>query len=148
MLNFTMSRFLFAACLCISILEPSVLAWSEQFTMRWDSLFSYTALFGAARAIDCSPSSIQSILPSNASVNFAYSLPANSTFQVPKGDTGYPTSPVGLPALCAVSVQVKSIGNTTFGFGLFLPEKWNERFLCVVLDISICHFSSLIDVEP
>ncbi|KAF2191548.1 feruloyl esterase B precursor [Zopfia rhizophila CBS 207.26] len=99
--------------------------------MRLDNLLSYGTLFGAVRALDCSPSAIQSILPSNASVNFAYSLPANSTFQVPKGDTGYPTNPIGLPALCAVSVQVQSIGNTTFGFGLFLPSDWNGRFLAV-----------------
>ncbi|KAH7355600.1 feruloyl esterase B precursor [Pyrenochaeta sp. MPI-SDFR-AT-0127] len=99
--------------------------------MRWDSLFGIGALVGAVGALECSSKSIQSILPSNASVNFALAVPANSTFQVPKSDTGYPTSPVGLPALCAVSVQVQSIGNTTFGFGLFLPENWNDRFLAV-----------------
>ncbi|KAF2477627.1 feruloyl esterase B precursor [Lindgomyces ingoldianus] len=82
-------------------------------------------------ALDCSPSAIQSTLPANANVNFAYVLPANSTFQVPQGDTGYPIKPVGLPAVCAVSVQVLSVGNTTFGFGLFLPESWNGRFLAV-----------------
>jgi feruloyl esterase len=103
----------------------------ETFDMRWDSLFRYGVLFGAAQALDCSPSSIQSVLPANASVNWAYPLQANSTLQVPKGDTGYPQNPVGLPALCAVSVQVKSLGNTTFGFGLFLPESWNGRFLAV-----------------
>ena len=41
-------------------------------TMRLDSLLGYGALFGAARALDCSPSAIQAVLPSNASVNFAY----------------------------------------------------------------------------
>lgn len=90
-----------------------------------------SALLGAASALDCSPSAIQAVLPSNASVNFAYNIQTNGTFQVPKGDTGYPTNPVGLPALCAVSVQVQSVGNTTFGFGLFLPENWNGRFLAV-----------------
>jgi feruloyl esterase len=100
-------------------------------TMRWDSVLSYGALAGAALALECSPASIQSVLPSNASVNFAYPVPENSTFQVPKGDTGYPTNPVGLPALCAVSVQVNSIGSSTFGFGLFLPDNWNGRFLAV-----------------
>lgn len=100
-------------------------------TMRWDSILSYGALLGATTALDCSPASIQSVLPSNATVNFAHSLPANSTFEVPKSDTGYPTSPIGLPAVCAVSVQVQSIGNTTFGFGLFLPTDWNGRFLAI-----------------
>lgn len=99
--------------------------------MRLDSVLNYGALVSAVRALDCTPSSIQSVLPLNASVNFAYPVAANSTFQVPKGDTGYPTNPVGLPSLCAVSVQVDSIGSSTFGFGLFLPDDWNGRFLAV-----------------
>jgi hypothetical protein len=99
--------------------------------MSWSSLLPLGALFGTSFAIECSPSAINAILPSNATVNFAYNLPPNATFQVPKSDTGYPQSPVGLPALCAVSVQVKSIGNSTFGFGLFLPEGWNGRLLAV-----------------
>lgn len=99
--------------------------------MRWDSLLGYGALLGAAGALDCSPEAIQSALPSNASLNFAYTLSANSSFQVPQGDTGYPVNPVQLPSLCAVSVQVQSVGNTTFGFGLFLPQSWNGRFLAV-----------------
>ncbi|KAF2448096.1 feruloyl esterase B precursor [Karstenula rhodostoma CBS 690.94] len=95
------------------------------------SFLSYGALLGAASALECSPAAIQSALPSNATVNFAYPIQANGTFQVPAGDTGYPTSPLGLPALCAVSVQVQSVCNTTFGFGLFLPSDWNGRFLAV-----------------
>jgi feruloyl esterase len=88
-------------------------------------------MIGAASALECSPSAIQAALPSNATVNFAYPIQANGSFQVSAGDTGYPTNPVGLPALCAVSVQVQSVGNTTFGFGLFLPSDWNGRFLAV-----------------
>ncbi|KAF2270161.1 feruloyl esterase B precursor [Lojkania enalia] len=99
--------------------------------MRWDDLFSYGVLFRAVRGLECSFSAIQSLLPANATVNFVYPLPENSTFEVPKGDTGYPGNPVGLPALCAVSVQVQSIGKSTFGFGLFLPDRWNGRFLAV-----------------
>ncbi|XP_014551661.1 hypothetical protein COCVIDRAFT_30823 [Bipolaris victoriae FI3] len=99
--------------------------------MQWKSLFSYSVVFGGAQALDCSPSSIQSVLSANASVNWAYPLQENSTLQVPKGDTGYPTNPIGLPALCAISIQVQSIGNTTYGFGLLLPELWNGRFLAV-----------------
>lgn len=93
--------------------------------------FGFGALAGAASALDCSPSAIQSVLPSNATVNFAQIVPENATFQVPESNTGYPTSPIGLPALCAVSVQVESISNTTFGLGLFLPESWNGRFLAI-----------------
>jgi feruloyl esterase len=108
--------------------------------MHWDALspLSATALLGHnivhSHALDCSPKGIASLLPvtSNASVNFAYPLPANSTFEVPAGDTGYPTNPVGLPALCAVSVQVQTPGNSSFGFGLFLPNEWSGRFLYVL----------------
>ncbi|CBY00314.1 similar to feruloyl esterase B precursor [Plenodomus lingam JN3] len=99
--------------------------------MRWEPALGVGALFGVASALDCTSSAIQAILPSNASVNFAQVVSANSTFEVPKSYTGYPESPVGLPASCAVSVQVQSIENTTYGFGLFLPEDWNGRFLAV-----------------
>lgn len=108
-----------------------VLSQAMATAMRWSTLLPFGALIGTGLGLECSPSAIDAILPSNASINFAYNLPANSTFKVPKGDTGYPQSPVGLPALCAVSVQVQSVGNSTFGFGLFLPESWNGRFLAV-----------------
>jgi feruloyl esterase len=98
--------------------------------MKQNTLLSLGALVGAASA-RCDPGSIQAALPSGASVNFAYSLAANSTFQVPNSTTGYPENPQNLPSLCAVSVQVESIGNSTYGFGLFLPDEWNERFLAV-----------------
>ncbi|RMZ68281.1 feruloyl esterase B precursor [Pyrenophora seminiperda CCB06] len=99
--------------------------------MRYSSVCSFAAIARVAMALDCSFSAIQAALPSGLSLNSASLLKANSTFRVPKGDTGYPDSPVGLPALCAVSVQAASIGNTTYGFGLFLPQDWNGRFLAV-----------------
>ncbi|KAF1961651.1 feruloyl esterase B precursor, partial [Byssothecium circinans] len=99
--------------------------------MRGNTLFSFGALFVGAKALDCSPAAIQAALPSNATVNFAYQVKANETFQVPAENVAYPTSPIGLPALCAVSIQVQSIGNSTFGLGLFLPDAWNGRFLAV-----------------
>jgi feruloyl esterase len=99
-------------------------------TMKQATLLSSAALLGAANA-HCDPESIQAALPSGASVNFAYSLAENSTFQVPNSTTGYPVNPENLPALCAVSVQVSSIKNSTYGFGMFLPEEWNGRFLAV-----------------
>ena len=97
------------------------------------TLLSCAALVGAAQALNytCTPSAIQAALPQGASVNFAYPIAANGTFEVSAGDTGYPISPPNLPALCAASIQVQSVGNTTFGFGIFLPEEWNGRFLAV-----------------
>ena len=75
------------------------------------SLISSAALVGTAQALNytCTPSAIQAALPQGASVNFAYPVAANATFNVPKSGTGYPTSPPNLPALCAASIQVKSI---------------------------------------
>lgn len=97
------------------------------------ALVGSAALVGAAQALNytCTPSAIQAALPAGASVNFAYPIAANATFEVPVSDTGYPDSPPNLPALCAASIQVQSTGNSTFGFGLFLPEEWNGRFLAV-----------------
>jgi feruloyl esterase len=98
--------------------------------MRQHALLGLGALSGMANA-KCDAGSIQALLPSGASVNFARSVAANSTFVVPKSDTGYPANAEKLPSLCAVSVQVKSIGNSTYGFGMFLPDDWNGRFLGV-----------------
>jgi feruloyl esterase len=98
--------------------------------MKHSTLFSSGAVLGTAHA-QCDPGTIQSSLPQGASVNFAYPLTANATFEVSKSNTGYPTNAFNLPALCAVSVQVQSIGNSTYGFGLFLPDDWNQRFLAV-----------------
>lgn len=109
------------------------LAISRKSTNMRQHLISSAALVGATHALKytCTPSAIQAALPQGASVNFAYSVAANSTFEVPKSDTGYPDSPPNLPALCAASIQVESVDNTTFGFGIFLPEEWNGRFLAV-----------------
>ena len=98
--------------------------------MKQNTLLSYSAFLAVTNA-KCDPAAIQASLPSGASVNFARPVAANATFEVPKSQTGYPTSPKNLPSLCAVSVQVQSIGNTTYGFGMFLPDDWNGRFLAV-----------------
>jgi feruloyl esterase len=98
--------------------------------MKYRALLCFGAVFATANA-KCDPHTIQASLPEGASVNFAYPLAANATFEVPKSDTAYKTNVYGLPALCAVSVQVQSISNSTYGFGLFLPDDWNGRFLAV-----------------
>jgi len=38
-------------------------------------------------------------------------------------------APIRLQALCQVEVRVVSSENSTFSYGIFLPEKWNQRFL-------------------
>jgi feruloyl esterase len=98
--------------------------------MKQKSLLSFSAFLAAANA-KCDSTIIQAALPDGASLNFARSVTANSTFEVPKSSTGYPTSPENLPSLCALSVKVSSIGNSSYDFGLFLPDDWNGRFLAV-----------------
>ena len=78
-------------------------------------------------AFDCTPSAFQPHLPKDASVAYARTISEGGTFEVPAGDIAYPTSPTGLPALCAIQVNVSS----TYSFGLFLPQEWNNRFLAV-----------------
>ena len=55
--------------------------------MKQITIMSLSALFTTAMA-KCDPNSIQATLPQGASVNFAYSVAANSTFEVPKSNTG------------------------------------------------------------
>ncbi|TVY75617.1 putative feruloyl esterase B-1, partial [Lachnellula suecica] len=97
--------------------------------MRTQSLFS--SLLGlnavSVQAFDCTPSSFNAILPSNATVNFASSVAAYASFNYTSLE--FPANDTGLPALCAVSVNVVSSPNSSFNFGLFLPETWNNRYL-------------------
>lgn len=91
-------------------------------------LAAITALTSGAFAITCDKDSLQSAFPSIATVDFAQWLPADSTFTVPKTDIAYPVSPTQLRAACAVQVSVKN-GTSNYGFGVFLPDEWNGRFL-------------------
>ncbi|EON64415.1 hypothetical protein W97_03646 [Coniosporium apollinis CBS 100218] len=99
--------------------------------MRISNWLQYTTAIGAASAFECSPSAFIEVLPSNATVTFAYPLSDNSTFQVPAGNLPYRVSPTGLRALCAVEIRQPSSGNSSYSFGLFLPAEWNGRFLAV-----------------
>jgi hypothetical protein len=58
----------------------------------------------------------------------------------PGGPPGMPNRPgmpkgpkmggsIRLPALCQVEIRVTSSPNSTYSYGLFLPQKWNRRFL-------------------
>lgn len=103
---------------------------ASQFIMRLSNLTYLLPLAPfAAIAFDCSPSAFRGILPENATLAFAYPLATGSTFNVPAGDVAYPVSPTELPELCVVHIQVTSSPSSRFGFGLFLPQAWNERFL-------------------
>ena len=98
--------------------------------MKGTILTSLAASATAAHAlIDCSFDAVKAILPSGAELSFATPIAENGSFTVPAGDTGWPTNPINLPKLCAVGVTVSSEANGTYGFGLFLPDKWNSRTL-------------------
>lgn len=97
--------------------------------MKWFNAVLSASATDSASAFNCTPAAFAAVLPANVTVFSAIELSDNSTYKVPSSDSGYPSSPSGLPALCAVEIHVPAPGNTTFGFGLFLPEKWNGRFL-------------------
>lgn len=84
-----------------------------------------------ALAFECSPSAFQALLPSTATVLSAIHIPDNSTYNVPASNIAYPVSPTQLRALCAVHINVTSSSTSAYGFGLFLPDDWNDRFLAV-----------------
>lgn len=96
-------------------------------------------------AADCSTASIQALLPSIASVDFVHWQPGGSTFSVPSGDIAYPTSPTNLTAHCAVQIRVSN-GTSQYGFGMFLPDNWNGRFLYVQSIVSHCSVMKLTDI--
>ncbi|KAH7033639.1 feruloyl esterase B precursor [Microdochium trichocladiopsis] len=82
----------------------------------------------------CDPESIASILGQNhpeVTINFAEPVAEGGSFGgAGQGNIPFPANATGLPALCAVSVNVKSSATSAYNFGLFLPDQtWNERFM-------------------
>ncbi|KAI1173453.1 feruloyl esterase B precursor [Nemania sp. FL0916] len=80
----------------------------------------------------CTPESFAAMLADDAAVtvNFAQAVPRNGSFGQGPADIPYPTNVTQLPALCAVGINVKSSANSSYNFGLFLPDStWNQRFL-------------------
>ena len=90
---------------------------------------TFTVVSTALASIECSPSAITSILPGNATLNFAVPVPQNGSFGQGPSDLEFPQNATNLPPLCAISVNVKSSNTSSYNFGLFLPETWNSRFL-------------------
>jgi feruloyl esterase len=87
------------------------------------------AHIASALTTNCSLKTFEKIVPPTATVISAEEVATNGTFIVPVADTGFPTDPARLPALCAVQVEMTTDANTTFNYGLFLPNRWNGRFL-------------------
>ncbi|KAI9712659.1 MAG: hypothetical protein M1820_001280 [Bogoriella megaspora] len=92
-----------------------------------------STLVTAVSSSTCDVASLTDLLPtgSNATISYAVSVPANGTFGGGSADLEFPRNDTGLPALCAVAVNVPSSENTSYNFGLFLPDvsNWNQRFI-------------------
>ncbi|KAI0201231.1 feruloyl esterase B precursor [Astrocystis sublimbata] len=92
------------------------------------TLLASVGLVGA----QCTTETFTNILADSAeaTVNFAQVVPQNGTFRQGQPNGAFTTDVTQLPALCAVGVNVKSSENSSYNFGLFLPDStWNERFM-------------------
>lgn len=65
----------------------------------------------------------------DATVNYIAEVAQNGSFGEGATNIPFPHNATGLPELCAASFNVKTPGNTSFNFGVFLPTQWNGRFL-------------------
>ncbi|KAL2194041.1 hypothetical protein P885DRAFT_43800 [Corynascus similis CBS 632.67] len=115
-----------------------------RFTVLIASAAIYLAFHALAVPYSSSGESRLPVEPSRCTQDFfANALPAEATLEkvaiVRKGgsygegwkNVAYPVDPTGLPALCAVTVRVRSSSASSYRFGLFLPDEWNSRFLVV-----------------
>lgn len=79
--------------------------------------------------VACNAGSLSNLLPDGTRLLLFQQLQDNSTFHVPESEIAYTQSPSGLKALCALQVEVTGDNGSQYSFGLFLPGKWNGRFL-------------------
>jgi len=103
--------------------------WWSTLKTSAQSLLSLIPVFQstAGPVLECSPSALSAFLPAHASITNAVPVPANGTWSQPSPPFPHPAT--GLPALCAITVNVISSTTSSFNFGLFLPEEWNLRFM-------------------
>lgn len=74
----------------------------------------------------CSKDYFSGIVPSGISIERVEKV-TSGTFSE-SGNIGYPAYAAGLPSLCAVIVHNET---ANYRFGMFLPDKWNSRFLAI-----------------
>lgn len=77
----------------------------------------------------CAEGFLRNLLPDGTRLLLSQHLEDNSTFHVPQSEIAYTQSPAGLKALCAIQVEMTGDNKSKYSFGLFLPEKWNGKFL-------------------
>jgi hypothetical protein len=117
------------------IARPAVLVAS---TAVWLAINALAVPFGfwhrpgrPQKRLACDRASFAAVLPSEATVEAVAAVGPNGTYGEGAANVAYPTDPTNLPALCAVTVRVRSSSSSSYRFGLFLPNEWNSRFLVV-----------------
>ncbi|KAK0738881.1 feruloyl esterase B [Schizothecium vesticola] len=84
------------------------------------------------RGLVCRDDTFSDILPASAHiVTIARVANGSSYGESPAQNPAYPVHPTNLPELCALTVNVTTSPTSSFRFGLFLPTKWEYRFLVV-----------------
>ena len=97
------------------------------------ALLSLLSSASAGSTPDCSLPGFEAILASvgatEATVEHAAPVAEGESFGIPS--LAFPDNATDLPAVCAVSFHVQSSSNSSYGFGMFLPEAgtWNERLM-------------------
>ena len=85
----------------------------------------------APKLLRCDRASFAGVLPAEATLEKVAVVREGGSYGEGNANIPNPTNPTNLPALCAVTVRVMSSASSSYRFGLFLPEKWNSRFLVV-----------------
>lgn len=83
------------------------------------------------KALRCNRVFFSHVLPPGATLEKVAVVPEGESYGEGEANVAYPKNPKNLPALCAVTVRVKSSPTSSYRFGLFLPDEWNSRFLVV-----------------
>ncbi|GAB1317452.1 hypothetical protein MFIFM68171_07662 [Madurella fahalii] len=83
------------------------------------------------KTLQCKPDSFARILPPGATLEKVEVVPEGGSYGEGAANVAYPTNPTNLPALCTVTVRVRSSRTSSYRFGLFLPKEWNSRFFVV-----------------
>lgn len=88
------------------------------------------ALITSGKAFECSTATFQAILPQGVTALTSWRVAQNGTFG-DSAELAYPGNSTALPSLCAVTFEAASSESSSYRFGLFLPDEWNNRFLTV-----------------
>lgn len=79
----------------------------------------------------CCRASFTRVLPPGATLEKVAAVRDGGDYGEGAANVAYPTDPTDLPALCALTVRVRSSPTSSYRFGMFLPDEWNSRFLVV-----------------